>query len=191
MNSTHGKSAPSAELDLVERARSGDHRAFAELVDRHDGSLRTLARRFLRDRDQIDDVMQEAYLKAFRNLGRFRADSTLATWLYRITYNACLDELRRRPCVVAPGEDVETPCRSTGPAETAVAKLELTEVLGRLGPELASTVVLVHGYGLDYAGASEVLGVPEGTVASRLNRARSRARRAAGAAPAGVTAHAA
>jgi len=127
--------------------------------------------------------MQEAYLKAFRNLGRFRADSTVATWLHRITYNACLDELRRRPCSEAPTEGAETPCGSAGPAEIVGARLVVAEVLAGLGPELVSAVVLVHGYGLDYAGASRALGVPAGTVASRIHRARSQARRTAPLAP--------
>ncbi len=174
MDSTAAMSA--SEQPLVLRAQAGDDRAFAELVARHDDRLRSLARRVLRDPDRVDDAMQDAYLKAFRGLARFRADSSVATWLYRIAYNTCLDELRRRPVLVGADDRVEVACPVIGPAETAVAKVEAAALLDRLGPELRAAVVLVHGYGFDYAGAARALNVPAGTIASRLNRARSRAR---------------
>jgi RNA polymerase sigma-70 factor (ECF subfamily) len=83
-------------MDLVDAAIGGDGAAFREIVLRFDSGLRALAFRLLRDRDRMDDVLQEAYLKAFRALPRFHRDARLGTWLYRITYNACLDELLLR-----------------------------------------------------------------------------------------------
>ena len=71
-------------------------RAFTEVVRRHDDRLRGLAYKLLGgDRDRMDDVLQEAYIRAFRALGTFRRDAHLGSWLYRIVYNACIDELRR------------------------------------------------------------------------------------------------
>ena len=175
MESTAVRSA--SEQTLLLQAQAGDGRAFAELVARHDERLRAVARRVLRDPDRVDDALQEAYLKAFRGLGQFRAHCSVATWLYRITYNACLDELRRRPVLVTADERVEVASPATGPAEAAMANMEAAALLARLGPELRATVVLVHGYGFDYEDASRQLNVPAGTIASRLNRARSRARR--------------
>src|SRR3712207_4182656 len=81
---------------LVELVTNGDGDAFAEIVRRHDRQLRGLAHRLLRDDEAVDDVMQEAYLRAFRAMPRFRGDSALATWVHRITSNACMDHLRRR-----------------------------------------------------------------------------------------------
>ena len=75
---------------LVERVQRGDHHAFAELVRRHDRGLRALATRLLQSPERVDDALQESYLKAFRRIGTFRRDATVATWLYRITYNTCL-----------------------------------------------------------------------------------------------------
>ena len=72
-----------------------DEGAFAELIERHDRSFRSLAFRLLADRDRMDDALQDAYVKAFRALPRFRGGSAPSTWLYRIVYNTCLDELRR------------------------------------------------------------------------------------------------
>src|SRR5215211_3471267 len=87
----------SAEIapSIVDRARRGDQEAFAAVIRHYDRGLRSLAYRLLRDRDRMDDALQEAYLNAFRALPKFRGESRLGTWLYRITYNVCLDELER------------------------------------------------------------------------------------------------
>ena len=84
------------DVELVELARSGDRSAFDELLRRHDGRMRGLAYKLMADRHRMDDALQEAYLKAYRALPRFRPGSDFGTWLYRITYNACIDELRKR-----------------------------------------------------------------------------------------------
>src|SRR5687767_7002230 len=83
------------DTELVEVARSGDHVAFAQLLRRHDERMRSLAYKILTDRDRMDDALQEAYLKAFRGLHKFKPGRDFGTWLYRITYNACIDEIRR------------------------------------------------------------------------------------------------
>ena len=85
---------------IVRRARRGDQRAFAQLVRHYDDGLRALAFRLLGDRDRMDDALQEAYVNAFRALPGFRGEAELGTWLYRIAYNACVDELRRDRRVV-------------------------------------------------------------------------------------------
>ncbi len=156
---------------IVERAQCGDHGAFTELVGRHDRRLRTLAGRLLRNPERVDDALQEVYIKAFRTIGRFRSDANVGTWLYRITYNTCMDELRRRQPVLV-DDDFDPPSIEPGPAEHYEAASEVAHMLGRLSPELRATVVLVDGYGLDYAAASRLLDVAPGTVASRLHRAR-------------------
>ena len=162
----------STDTALVERVQRGDHHAFAELVRRHDRGLRALAERLLRSPERVDDALQDAYLKAFRRIDTFRRDATVATWLYRITYNTCLDELRRRPSAAVPDGQLERPTAERGPAERVVARMEAADVLGGFTPEVRAAVVVVHGYGYDYAEASRILGVPVGTVGSRLNRAR-------------------
>ena len=164
----------STDTSLVERVQQGDHHAFAELVRRHDHRLRAVAQRLLRCPDRAEDALQDAYLKAFRHIGSIRRDATVATWLYRIVYNTCLDELRRRRFDTAADAELDQPARGRGPAEHAVAQIEAADVLGRLAPELRATVMVVHGYGYDYADASRILGVPVGTVSSRLQRARRR-----------------
>ena len=156
---------------IVERVQRGDYGAFSELVGRHDRRLRTLAGRLLRNPERVDDALQEVYIKAVRTIGRFRGDANVGTWLYRITYNTCMDELRRRRPVLF-DHDFDPPSIEPGPAERYATASQVAHMLARLSPDLRATVVLVDGYGLDYADASRLLDVARGTVASRLHRAR-------------------
>jgi RNA polymerase sigma-70 factor (ECF subfamily) len=130
----------------------------------------------------MDDVLQEAYVKAYRALPRFRGDSKLGTWLYRIAYNACLDELERsRRVVQLPlGEVAEPADPRSSVAETVASRRDLAAALAALAPEDRAAVVMVDAHGLAYRDAGDVLGVPEGTIASRLNRARAALRRTLG-----------
>jgi RNA polymerase sigma-70 factor, ECF subfamily len=168
---------PSVDVgtDVVDRARRGDQEAFAALIRHYDPGLRGLAYRLLGDRDLMDDALQEAYVKAFRGLARFRGQAKLGTWLYRIVYNACLDELKRpsrRQDI--PYEDVDdAPAPWTDPGETVARRGELGAALARLAPDERAAVLLVDAQGFDYREAARILDIPEGTVASRLSRARA------------------
>jgi RNA polymerase sigma-70 factor (ECF subfamily) len=169
------------EIDAVTlaRARGGDEHAFAALVRHYDAGLRALAFRLLGDRTRMDDALQETYVKAYRGLPRFRGDSSPGTWLYRIAYNACLDELKRTRAVV----DIETVrgrAHEGDPADGLSTRQALARALAELAPEDRAAVLLVDADGFDYRSAADVLGIPEGTIASRLNRARAALRRALG-----------
>jgi RNA polymerase sigma-70 factor (ECF subfamily) len=148
-------------------------RDFAKLVREHDEGLRALAYRLLGDRDRMDDALQETYLRAYRGLPRFRGDSALATWLYRIAYNACLDEIERTPQVVA----LDSIRERADPRPGAAESVELADALASLPPADRAAVLLVDAQGFDYRSAANVLGIPEGTIASRLSRARAHLRR--------------
>jgi RNA polymerase sigma-70 factor (ECF subfamily) len=166
--------------DVLERARAGDQEAFTQLVRHYDLGLRRLAFRLLGSRERADDVLQDAYVSAYRNLGRFRGEAGIGTWLYRITYNACLDELRRatrRP--TAPLEEAtEVAAAGPAPGELVAERDRLARALAALSPEHCAAVILVDVQGFDYATAGEALGVPEGTIASRLSNARAALRAA-------------
>jgi RNA polymerase sigma-70 factor, ECF subfamily len=161
----------------IARARRGDQRAFARLVRHYDDGLRALAYRLLGDRDRMDDALQEAYLRAFRALPSFRGDSSPGTWLYRIAYNACIDELRRERQVVPLDSVRERADPRPGPADALPLRSALEDGLAALPPDDRAAVLLVDAQGFDYRSAAEILGVPEGTVASRLNRTRALLRR--------------
>jgi len=167
---------PSLDELASRRARRLDADAFVELVLRSDRRHRRLAFRLLGDRDRMDDVLQDAYVRAFRALGSFRGDAALETWLYRIVYNACIDDLRRRrPSGELPLDDRDAPDLAPAAPED---RLDLAAALAALPDELRAVVLLVDAEDLSYAEAAEILGVPAGTIASRLNRARAHLRAA-------------
>ena len=173
--------AADARLDSVlDRAQAGDGRAFADLIHHFDHGLRTIAFRLLGDRERMEDALQEAYLKAFRALPHFRAESSIGTWLYRVVYNTCLDELRRskRSTEIRLRTLEEEPEGAHDPAEALLGKRAVWGALMALPLEERAAVLLVDGQGFRYADAAAVLGIPVGTVASRLNRARPAMRRA-------------
>jgi RNA polymerase sigma-70 factor, ECF subfamily len=160
-------------------AKPAEPAAFVALIERHDHSLRRLAFRLLGDRDRMDDALQEAYVKAFRALPRFRARSATSTWLYRIVYNACIDELRRAEARTTVPLDLAAGAADRRDLADALAgRSALADALAALPQEQRAAVLLVDAEGFDYRAAAEVLGVEVGTVASRLSRARSALRAA-------------
>jgi RNA polymerase sigma-70 factor (ECF subfamily) len=168
----------SADTELVERVLAGEHRAFTELVRRHDDRLRGLAYKLLGgDRHRMDDVLQEAYLRAFRGLGTFRRDAHLGSWLYRIVYNACIDELRRSKRTPDPVDLTDAHWAPTseapGPERTVTNADAARRALAALPDDQRITVVMVDGEGLDNQSVARLLDVAPGTVASRLSRARA------------------
>lgn len=162
--------------DSPTRHAAADWAAFERLVRAHHGALRLFAYRLIHDAASVDDVLQDAYLKAFRAFPRFstRPDAPKA-WLFRIVYRCALDELDRRARWdrrnSARAQLAPLPERAL--AEATVERDAVARALDGLAPEERAAVVLVDGIGLDYASAAAVVGVRRGTIASRLNRARS------------------
>lgn len=173
---------PDVETAVLDRARAGDHEAFAVVVRHYDPQLRALAYRLLGSRDRMDDALQEAYVKAFKALPRFRGQSQLGTWLHRIVFNTCLDELARlrRADELPLADTADLVAADPDHADLVAGRERLEQALAALAPHDRAAVVLVDGQGFDYAAAAEVLGIPAGTVASRLNRARAVLRRELG-----------
>jgi len=164
------------EKQLIARCRQGDTRAYALLVERYRDRAYGLALRVVRSEPDAEEVAQDAFVRAWRSLADFRGDASFGTWLYRIVYNACLDELRRTRDVVPLDTVRERPDPQPAVGERVATRRALADALAALEPADRAAVLLVDAQGFDYRSAGEVLGVPEGTVASRLNRARSRLR---------------
>jgi RNA polymerase sigma-70 factor (ECF subfamily) len=143
-------------------------------MEQNDDRLRALAYHLLGSRDAMDDVLQEVYLKAYSRLDGFRGEASLATWLYRITYTTCLDRLRRQRWVrPAPPEELEDVLpRGTSDHDSMLLRDQLHRALCALSPEQCAAVLLVLRDGHSYTEASEILGVPAGTVASRVAHGR-------------------
>jgi RNA polymerase sigma-70 factor (ECF subfamily) len=178
--SVPGRPRPVAPVPVPIDAPTGRQR-FENLLDRHHARLRRVATGILRRPDAVDDVLQEAYLKAYRSLPvRFASAGHESAWLYRIVYRCCLDELERRR---RRGEVELEP--NLGPAgePDPLDPLAVESALSALSVQDRAVLFLVDYAGFDYDAAAEVLRVPRGTVASRLNVARSRFRAAFGERP--------
>lgn len=159
---------------LLASARRGDPKAFMGLMAPERRRLESLAYRLLGDASEVPDVLQEVYLAAYRGLPEYRGDSLLSTWLYRITYNACLAQRARRPEVA---EAQDEPAQLDH-AESAASRLDLAGALAELPLEQRALVLMVDRDGFDYRSAAEALSIPLGTVSSRLAAARAKLRRA-------------
>ena len=167
------RAAPAVEPGMTTAVAPArlDPDAFVVAIREHDRLLRSLAYRLLGDRDAMDDVLQDVYVKAFRAWGTFRGDASAATWLYRIAYHACVDELRRR----RPHAELDEalPDRRIEPGEQVALRRDLAAALAALPVEQRAAVLLVDLHGLDYAAAADVLGCPVGTVGARVSRGRA------------------
>ena len=176
--------ASDKDRQLVQRAQRGDLRAFDLLVLKYQGRIAALVSRYVSDAGEVEDVTQEAFIKAYRALGKFRGDSAFYTWLYRIAANAAKNHLvakGRRPAADATIEDAEgfeeggLLSESASPEALAMGG-ELAEVvesaLNALPDELKAALMLREFDGLSYDDIADVLGCPVGTVRSRIFRAR-------------------
>jgi RNA polymerase sigma-70 factor (ECF subfamily) len=175
-------SAPGADdgdADLVRRLRRRDEAAFRTLVERHERVVRAYAEGLLRDRHEAEDAAQETFLRAYRRLGAFRGQGTLLGWLLRICRHHCLDRLRTRPAeTVALHEDLTVAGAGTpGAAALAVDRERLVAAIGALSEPLQQAYVLRELRGLSYREVADALGVPVGTVRSRLSAAGAELRR--------------
>jgi RNA polymerase sigma-70 factor (ECF subfamily) len=126
----------------------------------------------------MQDAMQDAYLAAYKGLAAFRGDCSLETWLHRITYTTCLRHLAHRPAGLVPMETVDHEFVAPDHADSVAARHELAAALAALPLDQRVAVLLVDRHGLSYRAAAEVLGVPPGTVASRLSYGRAALRSA-------------
>lgn len=167
-----------SDAALAALARQGDRAAFTSLLGRHDARLRGLAYRLLADRQAMDAVLAVAYVRAYQSLERLRSGSDVGTWLFRITYNACIDELgQRRADARDRGEAADW---SLAPGRPATASETVRGALERLPTDQRVTVVLVDGEGFEHRAVAEILGVAPSKVATRLHRARATLRRILG-----------
>jgi RNA polymerase sigma-70 factor (ECF subfamily) len=178
--------APDTDQILVSRAQSGDKRSFERLVERYQPRLSRLLSRLIRDPAELQDVTQEAFIRAYRALAGFRGDSAFYTWLYRIGINTARNHLasagRRIPSMAdrpvtddETGEDTGVPQDLETPESTLLSR-EMVETVNAamesLPRELRSAIQLRELEGLSYEEIAGVMNCPVGTVRSRIFRAR-------------------
>jgi RNA polymerase sigma-70 factor (ECF subfamily) len=158
---------------LVAAARDGDLESFEVLVRAYTPVVYAHAYRFFGDGPSAEDAVQEVFIKVYKSLAGFDGRSTFSTWLYRVTRNVCLDAFRagkRRPMPMDPLHAV--PLGSADPANEATMNVAIEQAMSALPPEDRDALSAVSVFGLSYAEAGEALGVPAGTVKSRVFRAR-------------------
>jgi len=163
------------DVDLIARYLKGDTGAFDELMRAHEDRVFGICLRMLRDREAALDVTQETFLTVFRKADRYRAEAAFSTWLYRVTVNACYDYLRRtkrrQASALPEGYDPADPSTDDR-FESVEVRPDIEAALAQIPAEFRSAVVLVDLQGLAIDQAAEILGVPPGTVKSRVYRGR-------------------
>lgn len=175
------------DMELVEKSISGDIDAFEDLVRRYQNKVFSIAYRMLGSREDAADIAQEAFVKAYRALPKFRGEASFQTWIYHIIANTCRDELRKRSRNAAIPLDKEI-LTSEGSFLNEVSDISLSpeallenkevgetiqKAINLLGPEYRMTLVMREIEGFSYEEIANNLNCSVGTVKSRLNRARS------------------
>ena len=177
--------ARQTDQQLVERAQQGDNRAFDLLVKKYQHKIIGLIGRYVHDHAEVQDVAQEAFIKAYRALGKFRAESAFYTWMYRIAINTAKNHLvsrGRRP----PGSDLDIVdaeivdhsgrLADSETPEAAMARDQLEaavfEAIDNLPDDLRTAITLRELEGLSYEDIANIMQCPVGTVRSRIFRAR-------------------
>ena len=177
--------AVAAERVLVERCRSGDERAFQELVDHHKDLVFALIARTVQDLSRAEDLAQEVFLRVHRGLPYFRGEARLSTWIYRIVANVCTQDHGRGAATVsldAPAADGTAPRALVPPVtDRQFSDLELRDrlekAIARLPANYRLLIAAHYLQGIQYEDLAEALELPLGTVKTQLHRAKQQLRR--------------
>lgn len=172
---------------LIAKAKQGDMAAFEELILQHEKIVYNVALRMMNHSEDAKDISQEVFIKAYRNIANFDERSTFSTWIYRITVNTCIDEMRKRKgkhnlSLDNELEDEEgtwkqeVADKGDTPEESLIRKEEKSEILMALegiSEDYKNVFLLRDIQGLSYEEIAEITGLALGTVKSRISRARS------------------
>ena len=172
------------ELKLVNRAAAGDEGAFEKLVIENERLIYNVALKITGNPDDAEDVAQEAFIKAYRNLGSFRGESRFSGWLYRLCYNAAMDHIRKnrdpnlRSLTNDDGSDAELDVADPAPTPEESADRKETqrivrEAVAMLDDDKREILIMREFSGMSYTAIADALGIEEGTVKSRISRARA------------------
>jgi RNA polymerase sigma-70 factor (ECF subfamily) len=172
------------DIEIVRRVVSGDPDSFEPLVEKYQSFVFSVIRSIVYEPDLEQDLAQEAFLNAFRGIHRFREQSGFKTWLYRITYNVCLNHLRKKKNNRISDDEInldvisdpkKSPDREY---ETNQMRSEILKVMNELKPKYRSILHLHYFEDMQYEEISNLTGLPLGTVKSHLYRARDQVKKA-------------
>ncbi len=167
--------SPPTDTDLISRVAAGDRGAFDEIMRNHEDRVFSVCLRIMANREMALDATQDTFLTVFRKADQFKGNSALGTWIYRIAVNTCYDHLRkvkrRRAETIPEAFDPADPSAEEA-IESAGMRPEIQLALDQLPPDFRTAIVLSDIEGMGLNEVSTVLGVPVGTVKSRLFRGR-------------------
>ena len=168
---------PTRDEDLVRRYLSGDRAAFAALVERHERRVYNLALRMTGREEDARDATQDAFLTVLRKLSSFRGEAAFTTWLHRVTVNACYDLLRKRqraPLLERGDDDLPAvePPPAPDPADASSLSIDVQQALMQVPEDFRAVMILHDVHDLRQEEVAAILGVPIGTVKSRMHRGR-------------------
>jgi RNA polymerase sigma-70 factor (ECF subfamily) len=172
------------EKELVQKSRNGDIDAFEKLIQAYEKRIFNIALKMVGNREDASDIAQEVCIKIYKSIGSFKESSSFSTWVYRITSNVCIDQLRKRKSNIVPltmssdDGEYELPVASNDRLpEDIVESRELSNLIKscilELVPEQKIIITLRDIYGHSYEDIAKILNISMGTVKSRLNRARN------------------
>jgi RNA polymerase sigma-70 factor, ECF subfamily len=163
------------DAELLARVVDGDHDAFDQIMRNHEDRVFSVCLRLMGDRELALDATQETFLTAFRKASQFKGNAALGTWIYRIAVNTCYDQhrkLSRRRADPIPDHIDPADNAALDAVESAGVRPELQRALAALSPDFRAAVILSDVEGLPLPEVAEILGVPLGTVKSRIFRGR-------------------
>lgn len=167
-----GRLTTAGESELVAACAQEAPGAFQELLSRYRRPAVALAYQMLGNMEEAEDVAQEAFVRVFQAIPRFRGQASFSTWLFRIVTNLCLGARRRRHVTVEL-ESVQEPRGSDNPSDQVTEALVTQQVLRAMNPDYRAILLLRDQEGLSYEDIAETLRLPLGTVRSRLSKART------------------
>ena len=173
------------EKILISKAKEGDKKAFEEIISLYEKKVFSTIYYMVKNENEVEDIAQEVFVKIYRNLKNFKEESSLYTWIYRITINVCIDALKKKKNVVYIDEKVETADgememqledTAKGPehlAEDEELKRKITDCIRKLPIDQRTMIILRDIKGFTYMEIAEMTKINLGTVKSKINRART------------------
>lgn len=173
-----------SDEELVEKIKKGDIDAYEEIIKKYENKVCGIIYHMIKNQNDVEDLVQEVFIKVYKNLSKFKGDSSLYTWIYKITVNLCLDEVKKRKNIIYLDEKLEV---EDGELERELPSSDKTQVelyeekelkeklhkcIGKLPEKQRVMIVLRDIKGFSYEEISEITSVKLGTVKSQINRAR-------------------
>ncbi len=177
------------EKELIRRAKNGEKSAFEEIISLYEKKVFSTIYYMVKNENEVEDIAQEVFIKIYKNLKNFKEESSLYTWIYRITINVCIDELKKKKNIIYIDEKLKTEDgevelqledESKGPDDLAAdeeLKRKLTECIKKLPTDQRTMIILRDIKGFTYMEIAEMTKTNLGTVKSKINRARASLKR--------------